>query len=345
MKSFASDNYAGVVPEAMEALEVANENHAPSYGADTFTKCAIEDIQAAFETDAEVLFVFNGTGANVLSIAAATRSFNSVLCTDVSHIYSDESSAPETFSGCRIFPVPADAHGKLTVDGMLERMQRKDDVHSAQCRLISITQATEYGTCYEPSEIRAISAFAQENDLYLHMDGSRFFNAVAGQKNSLKSWTSGCGVDILSLGGTKAGMMYGEAVIVFNKTLAKQIKFQQKQVMQLASKTRFIAAQFSALMKDETWRKYALHANEMAKLLCDGLDDFRKIRITMPVEANAVFAVMPSEWIVELQKEFPFYLWNEKRSEARLMCAWDTTQEDVENFIAAVDKLNGTAAV
>lgn len=340
MKSFASDNYAGVLPEVMHALQQANESHAISYGNDPLTQRVRNLFRDVFEADVDVLFVFNGTGANVLSISSATQSFNSVLCADVSHIYNDESSAPETITGCRFFPIPADAHGKLEVAALESKIIRKGDIHFAQPQLISVTQSTEYGTVYTLDHLKEISALAKKHELFLHMDGSRFFNAAIKLNCSLKEMTRETGVDILSLGGTKLGMMYGEAVVVFNKRLAENVYYKQKQVMQLASKTRFIAAQYEALLTDDLWKKPAIHANLMAKKLCEGISRIRRVRVTMPVEANALFAILPEEWIVPLQVAFPFYIWNEANNEVRLMCSFDTTEEDVNGFLHVLEELN-----
>ena len=340
MKSFASDNYAGVLPEVMEALQKANTEHVRSYGADDITGRTVDLFRAVFGADVDVFFVFNGTGANVLSISSATQSYNAVLCADTSHIYNDESSAPETFTGCRFFPLRANDKGKLDIDTIHERLIRKGDVHYAQTAMLSITQATEYGTVYTADEIRSISRLTKENGLYLHVDGSRFFNAAASLGCSLKDISTDAGVDILSLGGTKAGMMYGEAVVVFNKELSRHIAYKHKQVMQLASKTRFIATQFEAMLKDELWRKHATHANKMAEQLCKALTPNRKVKITKPVQANALFAEIPRAWYEPLQEHYPFYVWKESTHEVRLMCSWDTREEDIQNFIAAVDKLS-----
>lgn len=340
MKSLASDNYAGALPEVIEAIIAANTGHAPSYGADATTvrvKALIQEIFGA--PDADVLFVFNGTGANVLSITAAAQTFNSVLCADTSHIYNDEGSAPETISGCRFFPLPANEYGKLTPDIVSKRLIRKGDVHYAQPKLLSITQSTEYGTVYTPEEIKNLSEVAGANGMYLHMDGSRFWNAAAGLNTSLKAISTDAGIDILSLGGTKLGLLFGEAVIVFNKEIAETIRFRQKQVMQLASKTRFIAAQFEAILKDELWRKTAGHANQMARLLAEGLKPVSQITITKPVDANVVFAQLPLAWNEPLMQHMPFYVWQEHTNEVRLMCAWDTTPEEIAGFIAAVQQL------
>ncbi len=337
MKSFASDNYAGVLPEIMEALQKANVGHARSYGADEITKRTTALFREIFEADVDVYFVFNGTGANVLSISSATQSYNAVLCSDTSHIYNDESSAPETFTGCRFFPLPANDKGKLEVATIQERLIRKGDVHYPQTAMLSITQATEYGTVYTPEEIKAISSLTKENGLYLHVDGSRFFNAAASLGCGLKDISGKAGVDILSLGGTKAGMMFGEAVVVFNKELSKQIAYKHKQVIQLASKTRFIAAQFEAMLQNELWRKTATHANKMAELLCSSIGKNRKVKITKPVQANAVFAEIPRSWYEPLQEHYPFYVWKDNIHEVRLMCAWDTKEEEIEQFVVAIN--------
>lgn len=340
MKSFASDNYAGVLPEVMIALQLANEQHAISYGADEITIRTKKLFGELFEAEVEVLFVFNGTGANVFSISAATQSFHSVLCADTSHIYTDESSAPETLTGCRFIPVATNQKGQLEPQTIARHIIRKGDIHFAQPRLLSITQSTEYGTVYSLSQLQEISQLAHKHDLYVHMDGSRFFNAVTSLNCSIKEMSTDLGLDILSLGGTKMGLMYGEAVVIFNKKLTENILFKQKQSMQLASKTRFIAAQFEALLSNNLWKKTANHANDMARLLSIKLSQFKQITITKPVEANAVFAIFPLAWISFLQQKFPFYVWNVETNEVRLMCAWDTTSKDVEDFIVTIQALS-----
>jgi threonine aldolase len=339
MKSFASDNYAGVLPEIMEALNNENGGHARSYGADDTTADTIKLFKEVFDADVDVYFVFNGTGANILSISSVTQSYNAVLCADVSHIYNDESSAPETFTGCRFFPLTANNEGKLEPGIIAERLVRKGDVHYAQAKLLSITQSTEYGTVYTPAEIKAIAELVHAHGLYLHVDGSRFFNAAASLSCELKDISSYAGVDILSLGGTKAGMMYGEAVVVFNKELSQHIEFKHKQVIQLASKTRFIAAQFSAMLTNELWRAPTLHANQMAQLLYEKISKSPKVKITKPVQANAVFAEIPKEWNSPLQEKFPFYVWKELTNEVRLMCSFDTTPLDIELFVDSMKSL------
>lgn len=339
MKSFASDNYAGVLPEVMEALNNENRGHARSYGADGTTADTIKLFREVFNADVDVYFVFNGTGANILSVSSATQSYNAVLCADVSHIYNDESSAPETFTGCRFFPLTANGDGKLDTGIIEERLIRKGDVHYAQAKLLSITQSTEYGTVYTHAEIKALADLVHAHGLYLHVDGSRFFNAAASLNCELKDISTYAGVDILSLGGTKAGMMFGEAVVVFNKELNQHIAFKQKQVIQLASKTRFIAAQFSTMLTDELWRRHAAHANQMAQLLEERISKFSKVRITKPVQANAVFAEIPTKWNLPLQEKFPFYVWKESTNEVRLMCSFDTTPMDIMHFVDAMESL------
>jgi threonine aldolase len=340
MKSFASDNYAGVLPEVMAALANANSEHARSYGADDITESTTNLFRDIFGDVADVLFVFNGTGANVLSISAATQSFHAVLCADTSHIYNDEGSAPETFTGCRYFPIPTNEHGKLEPATVEQRLIRKGDVHYAQPKLLSLTQTTEYGTVYTPEEIKALAALAKSNDMYLHIDGSRFFNAAAGLNCSLREISSDCGIDILSLGGTKLGMMFGEAVVVFNPELARNIRFQQKQIMQLHSKTRFIAAQYQAILSNELWRKVATHSNTMATALASALAAIPQARITRPVQANVVFAEIPLFWNEQLMGSYPFYVWKEDRNEVRLMCGWDTTEEEIAAFASLVKSLS-----
>ena len=340
MKSFASDNYAGVLPEVMKALQDANIDHAGSYGNDPLTHSVIGLFQEVFGAHVSVSFVFNGTGANVLSISSATQSYNAVLCADTSHIYNDESSAPETFTGCRFFPLPTNEYGKLEVETVKQRLIRKGDLHFPQIKMLSLTQSTEYGTVYTVEELIAFGALCKEHGLYFHIDGSRFFNAAASLDCSLSDISSKVGVDILSLGGTKLGMMFGEAVVVFNPQLNEHLRYKHKQVMQLASKTRFIATQYQALFKDELWRKTALRANAMAQKLYVGIKDIKGLTITRPVIANVVFATLPYHWNESLTAQFPFYVWRDDINEVRLMCAWDTKEDEVDAFIQLISTLS-----
>ena len=345
MKGFASDNYAGVLPEVMEAVQRANTDHARSYGADEVTARTVKLFREVFGADVDVFFVFNGTGANVLSISSATRSFNSVLCAETSHIYCDESSAPETFTGCRFFPLRSNEQGKLNSEIIRRRLIRKGDMHYAQPQIISLTQTTEYATVYTVDELKAVGKLAREHELIYHIDGSRFFNAAASLGRSLKEMSTDIGLDILSLGGTKAGMMYGEAVVVFNKKLAEHLAFKHKQSMQLASKNRFIAAQFEALLTGEQWRKHASHANAMAELLYDAIKDIPGVQVTKPVQANGIFAIHPAAWNEHMWEQYPYYIWDEHTNEIRLMCSWDTTEEEVKTFAGRMKKLSMDKAV
>lgn len=332
MKGFASDNYAGVLPEVMEALNKANHEHARSYGADDVTIRTQQLFCDVFGADVDVYFVFNGTGANVLSISSATQSFNSVLCAETSHIYCDESSAPETFTGCRFFPLKTNDEGKLTAHGIQRRLIRKGDMHYAQSQILSLTQTTEYATVYTLDELKQLGSVAKENGLYYHMDGARFFNGAAALGCSIKEMSTDVGLDILSMGGTKAGMMYGEAVVVFNKELSKNIAYKHKQSMQLASKNRFIAAQFEAMLTNDLWRKHATHANAMAQLLQQSIAGIPGVQITKPVHANGVFAIHPEHWNEPMWEQYPYYVWDEHTNEVRIMCSWDTTEEEVHAF-------------
>jgi threonine aldolase len=340
MKSFASDNYAGVLPEVMTALKEANIDHAGSYGNDLLTHSVAQIFKVVFDADVSVHFVFNGTGANVLSISAATQSYNAILCADTSHIYNDESSAPETFTGCRFFPLPTNEFGKLELETVRQRLIRKGDLHFPQIKMLSLTQSTEYGTVYSVEELTAFGALCKEHGLYFHIDGSRFFNAAASLGMGLSDISTRVGVDILSLGGTKLGMMFGEAVVVFNPQLNEHLKYKHKQVMQLASKTRFIAAQYQALFKDDLWRKTALRANAMAQKLFNGIKDIQGLTITRPVTANVVFATLPNHWNESLTAQFPFYVWRDDINEVRLMCAWDTREEEIDAFIKLISTLS-----
>ena len=343
-KGFASDNYSGVHPEIMEALFNANISHAPSYGADHFTEEAVSRFRALFGKGVEVFFVYNGTGANVLGLKTVTQSFNSILCSDLAHINVDESTAPELFTGCKLVTMPH-IHGKITPELVKERIQRLGDQHHPQAKVISISQTTEYGTAYTVSEITALSEVTKQHKMFLHMDGSRISNAAVALNKNFREFTIDAGVDILSFGGTKNGMMFGEAVVFFTNDAHQNFKYFRKQGMQLHSKMRFIAAQFTALLSNDLWRRNASHANAMAKKLSTGLSRIDRITITHPVDANSVFAVMPEQAIPLLQKEFPFYVWNEKLSEVRLMCSFDTTDEDVEKFLKIAETVVGSISV
>jgi len=330
-RTFASDNYAGVHPEVMQALLDANQGHAASYGNDDHTTKAIEKFKGLFGDDVEVFFAYNGTAANVLGLSALTRSYNSIICSDLAHINVDESTAPEKFLGCKLITIKT-TDGKIYPAEIEEKIQRVDDQHHPQVKGISISQSTEYGTVYTRKEIEALSAIAKKHNLYLHMDGSRISNACVSLGESFRSFTRGAGVDVLSFGGTKNGMMFGEAIVFFNSATAVDFKFIRKQGMQLHSKMRFISSQFNALLSNDLWKRNAQHSNNMARLLAEELRKFSQVEITQSVDANGVFAKFPPEIIPKLQDEHFFYMWTDKIFEARLMCAFDTTEDEIRNF-------------
>ena len=338
MKTFASDNYSGVHPEIMEALVKANQAHAGSYGSDDYTARAIEKFKGFFGNDIEVFFVYNGTGANVLGLSALTQSFNSILCAEGAHINVDESTAPEKFTGCKLVTLPS-ADGKITAAQIEQRIQRLDDQHHPQAKVISISQSSEYGTVYTAEEVKALSAVAKKYNLYLHMDGSRIANAAVSLNKSFREFTNDAGVDVLSFGGTKNGLMFGEAIIFFQPELARNFKFIRKQGMQLNSKMRFISAQFEALLSNDLWKRNATHTNRLAQLLEKGLKQIQLVTVTQKAEGNGVFAIFPPEIIPVLLNEFPFYTWNDQLNEVRLMCSWDTTEEEVTKFTERVKEL------
>lgn len=338
MRCFASDNYAGVHPEIMDALVRANSEHAPSYGNDDSTLRTVKLFKEIFGEPCDVFFVYNGTGANTLGLAALTQSFNSVLCSEWAHIHVDESTAPELFTGCKLIGVPA-IHGKIYPEQIEEKIHRLGDPHHPQAKVISISQLTEYGTVYTPEEIRAISSLAKKYNLFLHMDGARISNAAVSLNIPFRAFTRDAGVDILSFGGTKNGMMFGEAVLIFNPELARYFSFIRKQGMQLHSKMRFISAQFEALLSNELWKRNAAHANRMARMLADELQKIPGIIITQPVDGNGVFAILPRQLIKPLQEEVFFYVWNEKLNEVRLMCSFDTQEEEINRLIKKIRQL------
>lgn len=339
-RTFASDNYAGVHPEIMDAIIKANHGHESSYGADRYTRSAIEKFKALFGEDVEVFFVYNGTGANVLGLSALTRSYQSIICSALAHIQVDESTAPETFIGSKLITIPT-RNGKLSATEIDAAVQRVDDQHHPQAKVISISQSTEYGTVYSREEIQSIAAVARKHNLYVHMDGSRICNASASLNQPFRSFTKDAGVDVLSFGGTKNGMMFGEAIIFLKPGLADGFKFIRKQGMQLHSKMRFIAAQFDALLSNDLWKRNSTHANAMAKLLEEEIIRCEKAQITQSVDANGVFVNLPADVIPKLQEESFFYVWNETTNEVRLMCAFDTSETEIRNFGKRLRELLG----
>jgi threonine aldolase len=334
-RSFASDNNAGVHPEILAAIARANEGHVVAYGDDPYTRSAIKKFEEHFGEDIAVFFTFNGTGANVLSLQALTRSFQSVLCSDYAHIYVDECGAPEKHTGCKLIPLPHE-NGKITLNSVRQAYHGIGDQHHSQPRVISITQSTEMGTVYQPEEIEALARFAHDHEMFLHVDGARIANAAASQGRTLREATRDLGVDVLSFGGTKNGIMGGEAVVFFDRNFGQDFLYLRKQSMQLASKMRFIAAQFEALLADDLWRSSAEHANRMARLLEKEVSRIPGVRIVWKVEANGVFAQIPKRAIEKIKDRYFFYMWIEEESIVRWMCSFDTTEDDVRQFAQVV---------
>lgn len=337
-RGFASDNNAGVHPRILEAMARVNEGHEVAYGDDPYTADAKRLMKGIFGKDSEIFFVFTGTAANVLGLSSAMQSHNAVICPETAHINVDECGAPEKFTGCKLLTVPA-PDGKLTVEGIRRHMHGIGVEHHVQPKAVSITQATEMGTLYSLEEISEICAFAHTNDMIVHMDGARISNAAVAMETGFYEMSGGAGVDILSFGGTKNGMMYGEAVVFFNAALADGFKYRRKQGMQLSSKMRFISSQFSAFLEGNLWEENARHANLMAMKLYHAVKDIPGLTITQEVGSNALFVILPPEVIPALQEHYFFYIWNEERSEVRWMCSYDTTEEDVESFASLVRSL------
>ncbi len=339
INGFASDNQAGVHPRIMKALEAANEGHAASYEADEASLRAKELLRRRFGPSSEAFFVFNGTAANVLIVRALCESWQAVLCADGSHLWNDEGGAPERLAGCKLITVET-RDGKMTLEALKARFGRRGDQHASQPRLVSLTQPTELGTLYEAEEVRAICDWAHAEGMLVHMDGSRLANAAAALETGFAELTTALGVDALSLGGTKNGLMFGEAVVFLKPGLAPSFPWLRKQNLQLASKTRFLAAQFEAWLGGDLWLELARHANAMAARLSGGLSGVPGVEISRPTRVNAVFARLPKAWVEPLRKTAPFYVWDEASTEVRLMCAWDTRPADVDAFVAAVRALS-----
>jgi threonine aldolase len=334
-RSFASDNNAGVHQEILEAIAWANQGHVVAYGDDPHTRSAIKKFEDHFGPDIAVFFTFNGTGANVLSLQALTRSFQSVLCSAYAHIYTDECGAPEKHTGCKLIPL-AQQNGKISLESVRHAYHGIGDEHHSQPRVISITQSTEMGTVYQPEEIQALAHFAHEHDMFLHVDGARIANAAASLGQTLRQATRDLGVDVLSFGGTKNGILGGEAVVFFQPGLSRDFLYLRKQSMQLASKMRFIAAQFEALLTNDLWRRSAEHANRMARLLEKEISRIPGIKVVWKVEANGVFAQIPRHSIDKIKQRYFFYMWMEEESIVRWMCSFDTTEDDIREFAEVV---------
>ena len=331
-RGFASDNNAGIHPDILKELISANKGHVIGYGHDIYTEQALNIFKDYFGADTETFFVFTGTAANVLGLSGITRSWNSVLTASTAHLEQDECGAPEKFIGCKVLTVDS-PDGKVNPELLEKHMHGFDFEHHSQPKVISVTQSTEMGTVYTASEIKKIADFAHSRGMLLHMDGARIANAAISLGLPFKKFTTDAGVDVLSFGGTKNGMMFGEAICYLKPGLSNDFKYIRKQGMQLASKMRFISAQYIAYFRNDLWKKCATHSNAMAKMLADKLSKFKELKITQTVQSNGIFVIMPSAVAVKMCEHYFFYPWNEKASEYRLMTSWDTTEEDIEGFI------------
>ncbi|GIG30552.1 threonine aldolase family protein [Cellulomonas marina] len=332
-RDFASDNYAGVHPEVLAALAAANGGHQPAYGADVYTARLQEVVRGHLGPDAETFPVFNGTGANVLSLQAVLPRWGAVVCAETAHVNTDENAAPERVAGLKLLTVPT-PDGKLTPELVDRQAWGFGDQHRAQPGVVSITQTTELGTAYSVEEIRALADHVHALGMRLHLDGARLGNAAAALDVPLRALTTDAGVDVVSLGGTKNGVLFAEAVVVLTPGSAPGLDFLRKMGMQLASKMRFVSAQLLALYDGDLWRRSAAHANAMAARLRAGIEDVPGVRVTRATDANAVFAVLPPGVADRLRERTRFYDWNAATGEVRLMCAFDTRPEDVDAFVA-----------
>ncbi|MFI7483956.1 threonine aldolase family protein [Kocuria sp. M1R5S2] len=334
-RGFGSDNHAGVHPEVLRALAAANGGHVAAYGADPYTEALQDVTRRHFGERAECWPVFNGTGANVVALAAMTDRWDAVVCTDGAHVNVDECGAPEKLAGAKLLPVPS-PDGKLS-PALVDLQAHGFGVeHHAQPRVVTVSQSTELGTVYTPEELRAVCEHAHGLGLTVHLDGARLANAAASLDVPLRALTTDAGVDVVSWGGTKNGLMGAEAVVVLNPDAVRQPRFVRKLSTQLASKTRFVSAQLLALHEGDLWLESARRANAMARRLADGVAAVPGARLTQSPDANGVFAVLPEGTAARLQERWPFHVWNPATGEVRLMCAWDTTEEDVDGFVTAL---------
>jgi threonine aldolase len=340
MQHFASDNYAGICPEALTALLAANEGHVRSYGDDEWTLRASDRLREVFETDCDVYFVFNGTAANSLALASLCRSYHGVICHQLAHVNTDECGAPEFFSnGAKLLPA-AGEQGKLTPAAIVEVVTRRGDIHYPKPKVVTLTQATEVGTVYRPDELRAIADTAREFGLRVHMDGARFANAVAGLGLSPAELTWRAGVDVLCFGGTKMGLPVGEAVVFFDRSLAEDFAYRCKQAGQLASKMRFLSAPWLGVLEDGAWLRHATHANAMARRLAAGLAEATGLPTLFPVDANGVFVRLPGRVEEGLRARGWLFYNFIAAGGCRFMCGWDTAPETVDRLLADIRQLS-----
>lgn len=334
-RGFGSDNHSGISPEILEAIASANVEHALAYGDDEYCRRTEALFCDLFGPQARTYFVFNGTGANVLCLDAMCRSHHAVVCADTAHIHVDECGAPQRLVGCKLLVVPTPC-GKLTPELVRTQLHGFGFEHHSQPRAISIAQATELGTLYTPGEIRALADLAHAHGMYLHLDGARLANAAVALGCTFRQLTTDCGVDCLSFGGTKNGMLMGEAAVLLNPALDVDMKYRRKQLGQLSSKMRFVAAQYEAYLATGLWRRNAEHSNRMAQLLCEAVRDLPQVRIMYPVQVNSLFVQLPREVWTGLLDDYFFYDWDETADVVRWMCSFDTTEQDIADFVAAL---------
>lgn len=341
---FASDNYAGICPEAWKALEQVNQGYVNSYGDDPWTTKACNQLRDFFETDCQVFFVFNGTAANSLALASLCHSYHSIICHELAHVETDECGAAEFFSnGTKLLLVPG-AEGKVDLEAVRHTVNRRKDIHYPKPKALSITQATELGTLYSLEELQRVGEVARELELRVHMDGARFANAVAGLGAAPKELTWRAGVDVLTFGGTKNGLAVGEAVIFFNRDLAKEFDYRCKQSGQLASKMRFLSAPWSGMLENDAMLRHAAHANACARRLGQELSELPGIVVTSPTQANAVFVQMPPVLLQGLQEAGWYFYTFIGLGQARLMCSWSTTDADIDQLLGDVRRILATIA-
>ena len=337
-RGFGSDNHSGVHPDVLKAIAEVNVDHAMAYGEDEYSAKVEQLFKQYFGTDASVYFAFNGTGANVLCLDAMTRSHHAVVCADTAHIHVDECGAPQRITGAKLLTIET-PDGKLTPELVKTQLHGFGFQHHSQPKVISIAQPTELGTLYTLNEIKALSDLAHQYNMYLHIDGARFANAAVALGCTFKQMTTDLGVDALSFGGTKNGLMIGEAVVLLNPKLNEDFLYRRKQAMQLCSKMRFIAAQFKAYFTDDLWKRNAEHSNAMARQLYNAIKDEKGLDVVYPVQANGVFVRLPRQVWTELQKHYFFYDWDEDDNVVRFMCSFDTTAEDIDLFAHTLKKL------
>ena len=336
-RGFGSDNHSGISPEILQAIADANQEHAIAYGDDEYSAEVQDLFKEVFGPQARTYFVFNGTGANVLCLDSMCRSHHAVVCAETAHINVDECGAPQRIVGCRLLTVST-PHGKLTTNLVKTQLHGFGFEHHSQPRVISIAQATELGTLYTVDEIKSLADLAHQNGMYLHMDGARLANAAVALDCSFRDMTTDAGVDAVSFGGTKNGMLMGEACVLLNPELDVDMKYRRKQMSQLCSKMRFIAAQYKAYFKDDLWRRNAAHSNSMAKLLYSQVRDLPGVEVVHPVEVNSVFVRLPREVWTSLLDDYFFYDWDEADNVVRWMCSFDTTEDDILQFVEALKK-------